>query len=127
MRSRSPEQFGRLAGCVGRAPARYVVGGERFTVVASGGRVSVRSGWRDRTAALIESSHAAVLALFDGTATVEQVLADESLVVRAGPDELLDLSEAVRLFAAEAATSPVYARQFEEYRTWALAREEASG
>lgn len=123
MRARSPEPFGRLATCVQRAPARYLVGGERFTVSAAGGRVSVRAGWREGLPALVETSHGAVLALFDGTATVEQVLADESLVVRAAADTLLALSEAVGLFAAEAATSPVYARQFEEYRAWALARE----
>lgn len=123
MRSRSPEPFGRLAGCVERAPARCVVSGERFTVAAAGDRVSVRAGWRAGVPVLIETSHAAVMALFDGTANLKEVLADESLVVRAGPDELLALSEAVRLFATEAATSPVYGRQFEEYRAWALDRE----
>lgn len=123
MRARSPAPLRQLAACVEQAPARYDVGGERFTVAATAGRVSVWAGWRAGVPALIETTPSAVLALFDGTATVEQELADESLVVRAGSDALLALSEAVGLFAAEAAASPVYARQFEEYRAWALAQE----
>ena len=122
LRLRSPESYLLVAGCIERAPARYAVGGERFTVDAGGGRVGVRSGWRPTVASRIETTPEALLALFDGTATVEQLLAAESLVVMARADALLDLSEAIGLFAAEAASAPVYVRQFEEYRAWALGR-----
>lgn len=119
VRRRAPERYGEVAACLARAPGRYAVGDERFTISATGGRTSVRAGWRGRYRAVVETTPAAVVALFDGTASLEEALAAEELVVRADADALLDLSSAVAVFAAEAVSAPVYSRQFEEYRSWA--------
>lgn len=121
MRRQSPDGYAEIAACVGRAPAGYAVGDERFTVAAAAGSVTVRPGWTRAAEARIETSPSAVLALFDGSATLEVLLADESLTVKARSDALLDLSTALSVFAAEAATSPALSRQFEEYRSWVLA------
>jgi hypothetical protein len=121
VRRRSPGRFAEIAGCLERAPVRYAVGAERFTVRAAAERVSVRAGWAGPPSARIETSPHAVLALVDGSATLEELLASEALVVRAVADVLLDLSTAATLFAAEASASPILARHFEEYRAWVAA------
>lgn len=123
LRTQSPTCYAEVAGCLERAPAGYSAGEERFTVTASDARVVVRAGWTPAAPARVLTSPSAVLALFDGTATLEGLLADESLVVRAGSDALLALSSALALFAAEAATSPAFSRQFEEYRAWAVSHQ----
>ena len=122
LRRRAPDCYGEVAGCLERAPVGYAVGEERFTVAVAGGRVTVRPGWTPSAPARVLTSPPAVLAMFDGTATLEGLLADEALVVKAGSDTLLELSSAVSLFAAEAATSPAFSRQFEEYRSWVQSR-----
>lgn len=122
LRRRSPGRHADVAAHVERAPVRWSVGGERFTVTARAGRVSVRSGWAAGVAHTVEASAGAPFALFDGTATFEQLLAAEDVVVKVGADALLELAAACAAFAAEAAASPVFARQFEEYRSWAAAR-----
>lgn len=122
MRRRAPDRYGEIAACLHEAPGRYAVGDERFTVAVAAARVSVRQGWSGPSRAVVETTAPAVVALFDGTATLEQALGDESLVVRADADTLLRLSTAVGLFATEAVASTVYSRQFEEYRAWVAGR-----
>ena len=118
IRRRAPERYEQVVGRLARTPGRYAVGGERFTVSAAGGRASVRAGWRGPYRAVVEATPQAVVALFDGTASLEEALAAEWVVVRADADALLDLSSAVAVFAAEAVGATVYSRQFEEYRSW---------
>lgn len=122
LRRLSPACYTEVAGCLERAPAGYSVGDERFIVTAAGGRVSVRARWTRAVTTRVMTSPQAVLALFDGSATLEGLLADDSLVVKASSDALLELSSALALFAAEAATSPAFSRQFEEYRSWVVSR-----
>lgn len=122
MRHREPSRYAEIARCVARAPAGCTVGHETFTVTAVDRRVRVRAGIVQPTSAVIETSPSAVLALFDGAATLEALLEQESLVVRARPDALLELSRALSVFAAAASSSPAFSRQFEEYRAWVLAR-----
>lgn len=119
---REPSRYAEIAGCVARAPASCAVGDEEFTVTVVRGRVRVRAGIVQPTPAIIETSPSAVLELFDGAATLEALLADESLVVRARPDALLELSRALSVFGAAASSSPEFSRQFEEYRAWVLSR-----
>jgi hypothetical protein len=119
VRRRAPARYVEVAACLARAPGRYAVGDERFTISGTDGRTSVRAGWRGPYRAVVETTPEAVVALFDGAASLEEALATEELVVRADADALLDLSSAVAVFAAEAVSATVYARQFEEYRSWA--------
>jgi len=122
MRRRAPARYAEVVAGLRGVPGRYSVGGERFTVAVAGDRVSVRAGWRGPARAVVEATTGAVLALVDGTESFGQVLADESVVVRADADALLGLAAAAGAFAAEAAGSTTYATQFEEYRSWAAAR-----
>ena len=119
MRRRSPERYAEVVARLREAPGHYAVGDERFTVAVARGRVSVRAGWQGDARARVEATAGAVFALFDGTRSLEQVLGDGSLVVRADADALLDLSAAVSVFGAEAVGTTVYSTQFEDYRAGA--------
>lgn len=122
LRRLQPARYAEVAGRLERAPTRWAVGGERFTVTAEDGRVAVRSGWRPAVRGSVELSRGAVLDLFDGAATVEELLAADAVVVRVGADALLELSAAVTAFVAGAVAAPPLTRRFEEYRSWVLAR-----
>ena len=121
LRHRSPDRYAAVVEHLRRAPGHCAVDGERFTVGVARDRVTVAAGWRGQARARIEATAGGLLALVDGTRSLEEVLADESLVVRAPAEVLLDLHAAVSLLATEAVGCTAYVGQFEEYRAWATA------
>ena len=122
MRRRSPDRYAGVVGLLERGPAHVCVGEDRFSVSARNDRVSVRAGWHGEARSRVDASESTLVALVDGTRSLREVLADESLVVRGGADALLDLAAAASALAAEVAATPGYADQIEEYRSWAAAR-----
>jgi len=122
MRRERPARYRAIAAVLRDAPGRYRVERERFTLRARSAReVEVRQGWPPDPAAVVaETTARATLQLVDGTATVEQLLERELLVVYGSADALLALSSVLRMFADAAVASRAQQRLFEAYRTWVL-------
>ncbi|HET7488529.1 MAG TPA: hypothetical protein VFJ85_11415 [Acidimicrobiales bacterium] len=120
LRRADPQRYAEIAGRLERAPTRCDVGGERFSVTAEGGRVSVLPGWVPWTLGCVVLAPGAVLDLAGGDATLEQLLAAEAVVVRGAADTLLELWAAVTAFVLGAAGAPALVRHLGDYRAWVL-------
>jgi len=102
-----------------RAPGKYLVGPERFTVTVDDGCISAAPGWRLLGAKLeLEVMPDAIVQLFDGSTTVEQLVARDVLRIKAEPDALLAFDDATRAIAHAAIASHELQMEFERYRAW---------
>ncbi len=121
LRLDAPRRYAAIAAHLRRAPGKYLVGAERFTVVAADGSITAASGWRTLGAKLqAEMPAQAIVDLFDGTTTVERLVAHEVLRIKADPAALLAIDDASRVLAAAAINSHALQNEFDRYRTWVL-------
>ena len=123
LRAEAPKQYALVTNHIRRAPGKYLVGPERFTVTVDDGRVSAAPGWHLLGAKLeLQITPNAIVQLFDGTTTVEQLVARDVLRIKAEPDALLAFDDVTRTIGHAAIGSHALQMEFERYRTWVLGR-----
>ena len=125
LRAEFPERFAAVSALLAKIPGVYEVGRERFKVTAAEGRISVRKERNvknPRVQANLDPK--GILAMVDGTCTVQRLLAREQLILIADADALLTLSEVVRLVLESAIRSSTLQNHFEGYRKWVLGRDQ---
>jgi hypothetical protein len=130
LRREAPRRYAAIAAHLRRAPGRYLVGAERFTVLAAEGSITAAAGWRTLGAKLeAEIPPQAILDLYDGITTTELLVAHDVLRIRAAPAALLAIDDASRILAAAAVESRALQNEFHRYRTWVLSstREDGNG
>ena len=121
LRREAPALHATLATCVRLAPGRYQVGAERFTIIATRGAIQATPGWRIvGTRVEAELPPRAILDLFEGTATILDLVERNILRIKADADALLAFDDAFRALATAAVTSRVLLNEFDRYRTWVL-------
>lgn len=119
LRADEPRRYASLANALRRSPAKYEVGKERFTVCAADGRIRVAAGWRMLGAnALVTIPPRALVAVIDGTTTLERLLALDILRIAADPDALLALDDAARILARAGIASAGLQAEFNRYSDW---------
>lgn len=125
LRAEAPRRYAAMASSLRHAPARYQVGSERFTVVVCDDAIVASPGWRTIGTAVTTSVPArAIIALVDGTATLEDLVARDVLKVTAGPDALLALDHAARTLARVGIASSRMQAEFDRYRMWVMAQDQ---
>lgn len=125
LRAEFPERFAAVMTLLTKIPGVYRVGTEQFTVTAGEERISVRKERNVRNPRVqADLDPRVVLAIVDGTRTIQWLLAREQLILIADADALLTLGEVVRLVSESAIRSWTLQNHFERYRKWVLGRDQ---
>ena len=116
LRDEAPQVYARVAGLLAHAPAQLDIGEEVLGVSAGDGIVGLRDVAPDGRLMQVALDYHAVVALVDGTATLEQLMSFGLLDVRGHPDALLAFLTASRAVGAAGTRSSALQRIFERFR-----------
>jgi hypothetical protein len=119
LRKDFPERFTAASYLLEKIPGVYILGDEQFAVTAKDGLVSVRKRNNIKTPRVRATfSPVGIIAVVDGTETVQNLLSKEELIVFADADALIILSEVLRFIMELAIWSSALQNHFEDYRKW---------
>ncbi|MCC6929077.1 MAG: hypothetical protein IT359_08825 [Gemmatimonadaceae bacterium] len=116
LRDESPQVYARVAELLAQAPAQLAIGDETLGVSAGHGIVALRDVAPDGWLMQVVLDYQSVVALVDGTVTLEQLLTFGLLDVRGHPDALLAFLAASRAVGAAGTRSSALQRIFERFR-----------
>jgi hypothetical protein len=116
-----PPRHAALVAALRTLPGVYRAGDETFAVFVRDDAIAV--GAELPAAAVLELAIEPpdVIRLLDGTATMEMLLAEDRLRIRAGADALLDLARLVSTTLRGALRLRALQDLFDEYRVWVRA------
>ncbi|MFL5605065.1 MAG: hypothetical protein ACJ8AD_01340, partial [Gemmatimonadaceae bacterium] len=117
LQAESPKRYARIAGLLRRAPGKYCVDTERFTITAHDGWIIASAGWRALGMTLeVHVPARAILDFMDGTTTVERLIQRDVLRITGNPSSLLALDEATRVLARAAIESRALQEEFDAFQ-----------